>query len=414
MYKLALILRYLRRRRITLIPILAVAAAVFLLIVVLAVMRGFSLFIEDRLRGTLADVVVESADVRGFEGWQEIAATLRSLDGVEAVAPHLSGKGVLTIYGGAFNRAWDFPVLFIGIDPDLENAAAQSGPWKASGIRFAVPPGGDPAATGIVLGREVLSPYDAPLETTVTLTAPTAFDEVGSLDFRVRGICKTGLYEHDRTTVYIPLDAAQKLLHLSGRATSLHARVRNGADLARVKAAIAAALPDPRRFVVKTWMESEKVIIDAMALERIIWAVVLSALLAVAGFCILAVMSLTVIQKTRDIGILRAVGASTRGVLSAFLQYGVIVGVLGATLGLVGAALALRYIDPIERLSLAVFGWTPWPRDVFYFDRIPVAMGAPAMWGFWAWGVATAFAASLYPAWRAARTDPVRTLRIEH
>jgi len=191
-------------------------------------------------------------------------------------------------------------------------------------------------------------------------------------------------------------------------------RARAGADLGRLKAAVVATLPDAKRFVVKTWIESQKVIIDAMRLERIIWVVVLSAMLAVAGFCILAVMSLTVIQKTRDIGILRAVGASVRGVLAAFLEYGLAVGLVGATLGLVAALAVLHYIDPIETFSKNVFGWTPWPRDVFYFEKIPVEIGWQACLSFWSWGVAVALAASLYPAARAARTDPVRTLRIEH
>jgi lipoprotein-releasing system permease protein len=569
LYKLKLILRYLTRRRITLVPILAVTVAVFLLIVVLAVMRGFGMFIEEKLRGMLADVLVESDDVRGFDGWEGIAARLRKLPDVASAAPHLSGKGMLTVYAGEPRRPWDFPCLFVGIDPDAEDAVTRIDSFliEGEGLRDHLPLIDD--MPGLILGNEVLGLWKPPLFAVLSLTTPTAFDEDSSMFFRITAKFKTGLYEHDRTTVYVPLTAAQKLLRLPGRVTSLHVRARGGADLAKLKAAVVATLPDAKRFVVKTWVESQKVIIDAMRLERIIWVVVLSALLAVAGFCILAVMSLTVIQKTRDIGILRAVGASVRGVLAGFLGYGFAVGLVGATLGLVGALVVLHYIDPVEAvmtdgrfavflawlagiglLSAATVGvaspggpawlrralgvllgialiallgglawgfavlafprwtldalqiavaaagvaagvgifagllrsgrlpraalvplalvlwssalvtlsdagraqierersvfldppvepeklvaplgralgvtlkfgrehmsWTPWPRDVFYFEKIPVEIGWQACLSFWSWGVAVALAASLYPAARAARTDPVRTLRIEH
>ncbi len=415
-YKLKLILRYLLRRRIALLPVLAVAVAVFLLVVVLAVMRGFAGFIEDKLRGTMADVIVESNDVRGFDGWEPVAERLRRISGVEAVSPHLSGKGVLTVYGGLYGRPFDYPCLFAGIDLEAENSVTRFGRYLIDGKGFADPWRANLRTPGIILGSEIFGPDTANIHIgyPVTLTTPTAFDEMGSKDFLVTAKFKTGLYEHDRTTVYVPLAAAQKLLDLEGRVTSLHLRVKPGEDLEKIKSAARAALEGRKGLIVQTWMESQKVLIDAMALERIIWIVVLSALLAVAGFCILAVMSLTVIQKTRDIGILRAVGASARGVLAAFLEYGLAVGIIGATLGLVGALLVLYHIDTVEAVTLRLTGWTPWPRDVFYFERIPVEMNGWAFLSFWTWGIAVAFAASLYPAARAARTDPVRTLRIEH
>ena len=423
MFKLKLISRYLLARRITVVPILAVAVAVFLLIVVLAVLNGFGSFIQEKIRGTLSDVIVEYDDVRGFEGYEELSARLAKLPGVRAVSPHLSGKGLLTISGGQPTRAYDFPCVFIGVDLDAENSVTRLRDFIVEGRAFEwaetdlglMPPVPVHKFPGLILGNEVLSQFrDVPLGYPVALTTPTAFDEDSSMDLRITSKFKTGLYEYDRTTVYIPLAEAQQLMRLPGRVTSLHLRTDRGADLEALKAGVRAQLGGRKHFVVKTWMESEKVLIDAMRLERVIWVVILSAMLAVAGFCILAVMGLTVIQKTRDIGILRSMGASVGGILATFVQYGFVAGLIGSTLGLAGGYLALHNLNAIEAFSNTYLHWTPWPREVFYFKEIPCDISWPAMLTFWAWGVAVALAASLIPAMRAARTRAVRTLRYEH
>ena len=478
MYKLKIILRYLWLRRITVIPILAAAIAVFSLIVVLSVMNGFSEFIQDRIRGTMSDVLVEYDDVRGFAGWEEIAEKLAAIPGVKAVSPHLSGKAMLTIYSGrGARRAYDFPCIFIGINFDAENHVSalhealvdekDGFEWRRDGEKL----------PGLILGKEVLCPYEVNPGQPASLTTPTATDEDSSLKFRITDHFKTGLYEYDRTTVYVPLAAAQKLMRLDGRITSFSLRAEPGTDLDRLKDPITRALPADGDFVVKTWMQSQKVLIDAMRLERVIWVVILSALLAVAGFCILAVMSLTVLQKTRDIGIIRSMGARIGGVLATFLLYGLVVGLIGSTLGLAGGFTALHYLDPIEQfclsgrlalLSIWIIGlvigfvllclvvhprifralggaaffviwlgvtwwlsangfldrlhefardymaWTPWPRDVFYFDEIPRDMSWKAMLTFWGGGILVAFVTSIIPAVRAARTNTIETLRYEH
>lgn len=414
MYKLKIILRYLWMRRVTVIPIMAVAVAVFLLIVVLAVMNGFSSFIQGRIRGTLSDVIIEYDDVRGFADYEALAGRLRRIPGVKAVSPHLAGKAMLTLYAGrGTRRAYDFPCIFIGIQLDAENrvsalhellVAPKDGfDWHGDGEKL----------PGLILGSEVLGAYEVNPGWAASLTTPTATDEDSALKFRITDHFKTGLYEYDRTTVYVPLDAAQKLTRLDGRITGFSVRAEEGIDLQTIKAPVTRALPRDGGFVVKTWMESQKVLIDAMKMERVIWVVVLSALLAVAGFCILAVMSLTVIQKTRDIGILRSLGAGVTGVLFTFIQYGLAVGVIGSTLGLSAAALALHYLDPIERWSLKWLGWTPWPRDVFYFESIPRDIDWQAMLTFWGGAILVAFVASIIPAVRAARTNPIDTLRYE-
>jgi lipoprotein-releasing system permease protein len=475
-YRLKLILRYLRARRITVIPIAAVTVAVFLLIVVLSVMNGFSSFIQKQIRGTLSDIIVEHEDARGFADFRRLSDEISRLPGVEAISPHLSGKAMLTLYSASGSgRAYDTPCIFIGVDLDAENRVSRLKEMLIPpDCRLDEKPDGD-EDPGLVAGDQLL-PYMIVPGYPAGLTTPTATDEDSALRFRYVGRFKSGLYEYDRTTAYIPLWAAQKLMCMDGRVTSLHVRTAPGADLDAVKESVLGVLAPRRGFVVKTWKEAQKVLIDAMKMERVIWVVILSALLAVAGFCILAVMSLTVIQKTRDIGILRSLGASVLGILSTFVQYGLAAGLVGATLGLAGGYAVLRWLDSIERWFLAggladglvwlaglgilialvaglmrrgtprtvalvcvivawsgvawglsvthgldwmlasvrpYLAWSPWPRDIFYFDVIPREMSWTSMLTFWAGGIIVSFAASLIPAFRAARTNPVKTLRYE-
>ena len=440
MYKLKLILRYLRARRITVIPIAAVAAAVFLLVVVLSVMNGFSGFVQEKLRGTTSDVIVEYDHLKGFEHYETLADEIsRNVPGVVAVSPHIKGKAVLTVFtSGKTHDVYDFPCEFIGIDLDAEDRVSglremlfspetepdyhpdDNAPAYQSGRAFDWSGAGKPMP-GLIAGRWVLRQKEIVRQGLhVSLTTPVSVDEDSSMTFRLTDYFKTGLWEFDQTTIYIPLAAAQKLTDTEGRVTSLHVRAEDGADLDSVKTGIERILADDARFrdddrfSVKTWLTSQKVFIDATRMERLIWAVILSAMLAVAGFCILAVMSLTVIQKTRDIGILRSIGASVRGIGATFIQYGLTVGFIGATLGLALGALVLVYLDPIETFVLKHTGWTPWPRSVFYFEEIPRQISALWMFLFWTGGIAVSFLASLIPAVRAARTNPVNTLRYEH
>ena len=430
MYKFKIILRYLRARHITVIPILAVMIAVFLLIVVPSVMNGFSNFIESRMRGTTSDIIVEYDDMRGFENYVDLANRLRAIPKVQAVAPHLSGKAVLTFYVN--DRAGDFACEFIGVDPIEENRAVNLDDFirHQSSTNDAITNAksqtnwttGAKSEPGLLSGIDVLPGRNREhdrehikllTDRTARLTTPTSTDEDNSLLFDVTRVFETELYEYDRTTVYIGLDQAQKLLRLEGRANSLHVRAVRGADLDKLKAAVCAALEGDELFVVKTWQESQQVMINAMKLERMIWVVIMSALLAVAGFCILAVMTLTVLQNRQDIGIMRSLGASRKGILGTFIQYGLAVGLIGSTAGLIGAALVLEYLDSIEWLSIKLFDWTPWDRSVFVLRTIPREFSWSALMWVWLGGVLISLASSLIPAARAAWTNPVRTLRCE-
>ncbi len=411
MYKLVLILRYLKRP-IGLFPTLAAALGTYALIVVVAVMTGFGNYVRDNIRGTLSDIVIQADDARGVPGCDELTRALEAVPGVEAVSPLASGKALLTVYDTSdAGQPMVTPVVFIGVDLTRETrVGALSRELDRNAQAFSVESDDETELAGMICGKEIFWPQVAGVH--VSLTAPTLSDADVAMAFRVVDFFRSGLADFDRFTVYVPLAAGQELLENPDAATGFHVKVLPGQDVQVVKARLAKVLP-PDRFTVKTWAESRTSLLAAIAMERVVWIAVLGSMLVVAGFSILAVLAILVLQKTRDIGILRSIGTSVRGVAAVFLGYGLTLGTLGASIGLLLGYLTIRYIDPIEAFVLRTTGYTPWDRSVFYFDKIPCKVDLVQMFSFFGVAVLISFLASIYPAARAARFDPVRTLRYE-
>ena len=411
MYKLVLILRYLRRP-IGLFPALAAALGTYALIVVVAVMSGFGNYIRDNIRGTLSDLIVQANDARGVPGGALLTEKLEAVPGVQAVSPVAGGKALLTVYNATeAGQALVRPVVFTGVDLERESRTGS----LAKGLvfkrkDFSEGAGGDEDLPGMICGREIFYPLMEGVR--VSLTAPTVRDSDVSMMFRVVDYFRSGLSDFDRYTVYVPLDVAQQLLDNPDAVTGFHVMVVPGQPLQAVKSRLEQTLPTGQ-FTVKTWAESRGVLLAAIAMERVIWVTVLGSMLVVAGFAILAVLAILVYQKTRDIGILRSIGTGVRGIALVFLGYGLALGTLGASVGLALGYLTVRYIDPIEKFVLRHTGYTPWDRNVFYFNKIPCHVDLPQMFAFFALAVFIALLASIYPAWRAARMTPVETLRYE-
>lgn len=415
MYKLALLMRYLRRP-VGLFPVLAAALGTYALIVVLAVMNGFGNYIKDKIRGTLSDVVVRANDARGTSGHVELTRSIEAVPGVAGVSPHLSGKALMTVYVNSdAGMPLVVPVVFIGVDLARERRIGSLGKSLTTGVRdFSDCVMGDAKLPGIICGGEMFWPLMQGIR--VSLTAPTVREGDVAMSFRVVDYFRSGLSDFDRCTVYIPLEAAQKLTETPDAVTGFQVAVAEGHQLEVVKQRISKTL-SAGNFTVKTWAESRKALLAAIAMERIVWTVVLGSMLLVAGFAIMAVLALLVIQKRRDIGIIRSIGGGVGGIATVFVGYGVALGLVGASIGLALGYLTVRHIDIIEAVVFKHTGYTPWPRtapnEVFYFDKIPCECSLSYMLTFFVIAVLIALFASIYPALRAAKLDPIQTLRWE-
>jgi lipoprotein-releasing system permease protein len=271
----------------------------------------------------------------------------------------------------------------------------------------------DAAGKTVVVDQPLLKPGDEVIVTTIRNTALEGKKLSPAVDrFTVCDYFKSEMSEYDAKYVFVPLGYLQKLRTMEGRVTSIQIKLR---DYREAKAVVELLREKFKSWdvAVETWEQKQGPILAAISVERGLLNVLLFLIIGVAGFGILAIFAMIVAEKTRDIGILKAVGASNGGILYIFLGYGTLLGVVGASLGTVlGIAITIN-INGIEQFLSHYTGHDIFPRDVYYFDKIPTYIQP---WGIAlvnAGAVIIAVLASVLPALRAALLHPVRALRYE-
>ena len=471
MYKLLLCWRYLLTRYLAVLCVVSVMLGVATLIVVNSVMAGFSTKLKNRLHGLLSDIDVEAVTYHGMDRLEEKLQKIREdpflSAEVAAVAPTMEVFAMLhfDVNGEKVLK----PVRLIGIDPKArarlggfaeflvneENRADPSfelrGEARERWLRQREPmiplnrvaAGQDdgrpapipPQATefvpkGIVTGyaiahiRNRLADPNSPDKDTrilhpgdevVLTTISGARDQIRPVEFRcaVVDYVKTEMSEYDANTIYMSLEDLQHLRTMHGRATSLQVKLKDFGTYEHaksVKEALEAKFP---AYQVSTWVDKQGPLLAAIDVEKGILNVLLFLIVGVAGFGILAIFSMIVVEKTRDIGILKALGASNAGVMKIFLAYGLLLGVVGACFGTgLGVTLTV-YINEIEKGLTRLTGAEIFPRGVYYFDKIPTDIQPAGVALVNAGAVLIAVLFSVLPALRAALLHPVRALRYE-
>jgi lipoprotein-releasing system permease protein len=275
-------------------------------------------------------------------------------------------------------------------------------------------------------GRDDL--FIAPPGTKVGLLFPRFGEtksEAGFDTFTTVGYFKSGMSEYDSTHVYVPLEALQKTRYLYdyerqiGAVNQIQIKVKRqakpGVDLDELAEKLQLALErlKPMTFRVSTWEQKQGPLLGAVAIEQGILNLLLFLIIAVAGFGILAIFSMIVVEKTRDIGVMKALGASTAGIRGIFLGYGLLLGAVGSGVGMAGGLLFVRYINEIETGLSRLMGRKVFDDSIYYFDRIPTIVEPFTIAWIVTGALFIAVAASIWPAERAARLHPVRALRYE-
>jgi lipoprotein-releasing system permease protein len=445
-YRLAVALRLLRARKINLISIVGVMLGVGSIIVVMSVMDGFQMELREMIRGTLSDLIVEFDPALIDSSYDAIRKEVEGVPGVEAVALQLHTVGVipgkhLGVDGG---RQTHLAVRVVGIRPDEEAAVSQV-------LHHMEAAPGQPEDDPFDLRTETFVPEDRPrvavsrwiarrlgqgLPLDVGDRFPLiTFEEVGGnggqTHYRasdrwavISRIFSSGNTEFDKLHIYVDGRAKSTGAALfpspDSMIAELRVKLRDFREAERVRGAIAEAVGrfDPNvaeypRWYVETWEERQSNLLKAVNNEKFLLAFVLFFIVVVACFTIFATLTMTVVEKTRDIGVLRALGGTPGGILSIFMLNGTLVGVIGAALGYVCGTLVAHRVNPIRDFLRENFGWDIFPADIYLFKEIPTHIDHGAALSFAIGACASALVFAVIPAIRAARLRPVRALRYE-
>ena len=410
-YELFIGLRYLKAKRkqtfvslITIISIAGVTVGVTALIVVLAVMNGFKEDLRVKILGVTSHVVISR-----FEGnianYEQVEAKVEKVSGVVAATPFIYTQ-VMISSGQAISG-----VVLRGIDPKTagkvinltKNLRVGSLKDLAAEDRLS---GGTP---GIILGNELARNLGVSQGEPVTVISPlgrlTPLGQVPrSQTFRVTGIFDSGMYEYDSTLAYVSLSAAQRFLGIGDRVTGIEVRVSDIYEADRLAKAISKVLGG-YPYWSRDWMRMNKNLFSALKLEKIVMFIILTLIILVAAFNIVGTLTMVVLEKTRDIAILKSMGATSRSIMKIFMIEGAIIGLVGTILGLLGG-FALCAL-------LATYKFVELPQDVYYISTLPVKMDPVDVALIAVAAMVISLAATLYPAWQASRLDPAEAIRYE-
>ncbi len=409
---IAIGLRYTRAKRrnhfisfISLTSMLGITLGVWALITVLSIMNGFEGELRDRILGVASHVTVSGPD-GWLDDWPKTATQVTQHPEVQAAAPYILGPGMLT-RGSQVSGA-----LIRGIEPESEAQVSKlaenlvAGQWRDL----------QPGTFRIILGQALADQLGVRLGDKVTLIAPKGqVTPAGLLPrvkrFTVSGLFKMGMYEYDSGLALIHIEDAQRLYRSEGRVSGIRLRIDDVYRAPWVRVALQDQFNESYR--LSDWTIQHRNFFRALQIEKRVMFIILFLIIAVAAFNIISTLVMVVTDKQADIAILRTLGMTPNSVMGVFIVQGMVIGVIGTLLGGITGVITAINVETLVPYLENLFGVKFFPPDVYVISDFPAEMHWDDVFRITGMSLVISALATLYPARRAAKTQPAEALRYE-
>jgi len=386
---------------ITILSVAGVTIGVMALIVVIAVMSGFEDDLKSRILGVESHVVLMH-QTGSFNNFRAVLNTVQETEGIEAVTPFIYSQVMLRSAHGVSGA------VLRGIDPVTAGSVIKG--ISSDALKSTQEPkesaNDDPQSPGIILGRELARSLHVLKGDSVYIITPRGMiSPIGHVPamrrFKVLGYFETGMYEYDGSMAYVRLEEAQKMLRMGDAISGIEARVFNIYEAREISKQIIEKLGYP--FWVRDWMQMNHNLFSALKLEKTVMFIILALIIMVAAFNIASTLIMMVMEKTKDIAILKAMGASNKSIRKIFVFNGMIIGAIGTFLGTVIGFVLCGLLEKYKFIEL--------PGDVYYLTTLPVKLDIVDVVIIASSALVICFLATLYPASQASKLDPVEAIR---
>ncbi|MFC1856187.1 lipoprotein-releasing ABC transporter permease subunit [Thermodesulfobacteriota bacterium] len=410
-YELMIGLRYLSSRRkksfvslISIISILGVSIGVMALIIVLSVMTGFESDLKEKILGTNSHIVVLQYGGLMAE-YDDVIKQVETFDGVKGATPFIYSQVMISSESSVSG------VVIRGVEPkSAENVISLKNymvKGSLSNLDDEVETDGD-LLPGVIIGNELADLLGVGNLDTVNIVSPTGnLTPMGMSPkmekYKVVGLFKSGMYEYDTTLAYVSIKNAKRFLSFGDDVTGVEIGLENIYESEKIAMEIQEELGFP--YFTRDWKEMNSNLFSALKLEKIVMFIILVLIILVAAFNIISTLIMVVMEKGKEVAILKSIGASPSSIMKIFVSEGLIVGILGTLLGLAGGVASCFLLMKYEFIKL--------PKDVYYFSTLPVKMVWVDILVICVVSIVITFFATIYPSIRASKLSPVDALRYE-
>ncbi|MFM9862363.1 MAG: lipoprotein-releasing ABC transporter permease subunit [Micropepsaceae bacterium] len=404
--------RYLRARRkegwisvIASFSLAGIALGVATLIIVMSVMNGFRAELMGKILGFNGHFLVQGIGPT-VQGWDNLANRLRRVPGVVRVTPLVEGQALATAAGASPG------VLVRGVRPnDIMNMKLVADSLSEGAMRRY-----ESNESSVLIGERLADQMGLMPGMNITLLSPrgnvTPFGVTPrSKQYAVAGTFKVGMSEYDQSVIFMPLAEAQMYFNRGNGVTGIEVMINDPDRVGEMRPKIVSTVGESARLV--DWTQVNKTFFDALQVESGVMFFILSLIVVVAGFNIVSGMIMMVKDKTRDIAILRTMGATSGTILRVFLMSGSAIGIVGTLLGFILGVLFCTYIEEIRQFAMWLTGFNLFPSELYFLSKLPAKMDTSQVTMVLLTALTLSILATVYPAWRAAKLDPVDALRYE-